>query len=200
MLRTRNFFLLAGIVFVLCSCGVKKPLSLEQRVAAGEFVWMDTLPVDTEQISILSGVYSLAYQNDLHGNKLTDKEVFADSLILLPDGFYWLFKNDSLVDYGKYNITPYQRAIKICMEQYKIDSLTMKYSDEIIAYEGYWGVWGGSQIYFTFISYDTRNTTYLGSYGFSNNHRFKLHFDVKIGDCYHYQWQGSNQIEWIRTN
>lgn len=210
MLRTQKILLLAVAVLALCSCGAKKNAvtekrevdtqSLEERVAAGEFVWMDTIPIDAEFIQKLSGTYLLAYHNDLYGKKITSKDVLADSLILLPTGFYWLYKNDSFVDYGKYNVTPYQRAIKICMEQYKTDPYTMMYTDEIITYEGYWGVWGESQIYFTFNSYNTTKTTYLGLYSYSNNLRFNLHFDVKIGDCYHYQWQGSNQIEWIRIN
>ena len=174
--------------------------SLAQRIAAGEFSWLDTIQVDTAKFSKLVGTYKLAYQKDLYGNNLTIEKVYADSLILSYEGFYWLYKNNSLVDYGKYNISPYQRAIKICMEQYNIDPKTMMYSDEIITYEGYWGVWGGSQIYFTFISHNTTKTTYLGLYSYSNNFRFKLHFDVKMGDCYHYQWSGSNQIEWIRTS
>ena len=210
MLRIQNFLWIAGVVLALCSCGVKKNAvtekrgvdtqSLEERVAADEFVWMDTIPVDTEYIQKLSGTYLLAYHNDLYGKKIADKDVLADSLILLPNGYYYKYKKDSLVDYGKYNVSQYQRAIKICMEQYKTDPQTMMYTDEIISYDGYWGVWGGSQIYFTFISYNTTKTTYLGLYSYSNNLRFELHFDVKMGDCYHYQWQGSNQIEWIRTN
>lgn len=196
----KKVFYIGLLATLLFGCGVKKPLSLEQRIASGEFTWLDTMQIDTGNLLLFSGTYHLAYQNDLYGQKITDKDVLADSLILLPDGFYWLYKKDSLVDYGKYNFTPYLRAIKICMEQYKTDSQTMLYTDEIISYDGWWGVWGESQIYFTFISYNTTKTTYLGLYSYSNNLKFKLHFDVKMGDCYHYQWSGSNQIEWIRTN
>ena len=208
-MKKHFLFIALCAAFILVSCGVKKNVAdnqepvastLEQRIAAGEFAWLDTIPVDTEYTHKLSGTYHLAYQNDLYGQKLNDKNVLGDSLILLPDGYYGLYKNDSLVDYGKYNVTPYQRAIKICMEQYKTDPQTMMYTDEIITYEGYWGVWGESKIYFTFISYNTIKKTFLGLYSYSNNLRFKLHFDVKMGDCYHHQWSGSNQIEWIRTN
>ena len=210
----RRYFNILSLVFVAAlsfsACGVKKGMmaenqgpdvqTLEQRVAAGEFAWLDTILVDTANFSKLAGTYKLAYQKDLYGNNLTIENVYADSLILSYDGFYWLYKKDSLVDYGKYNVSQYQRAIKICMEQYKTDPQTMMYTDEIISYDGYWGVWGISQIYFTFISYNTTKTTYLGLYSYLNNLRFKLHFDVKMGDCYHYQWSGSNQIEWIRTD
>lgn len=196
----KKVFYIGLLATLLFGCGVKKPLSLEQRIASGEFAWLDTLQIDTGNLLLFSGTYHLAYQNDLYGQKITGKDVLADSLILLPDGFYRLYKNGSLVDYGKYNVSQYQRAIKICMEQYKTDPQTMMYTDEIISYDGWWGVWGESQIYFTFISYNTIKTTYLGLYSYSNNLRFELHFDVKMGDCYHYQWSGSNQIEWIRTN
>lgn len=197
---------------LLLSCGVKKhavqeeqqtvkeSLSLEQRIASGEFAWLDTIQGDTAKFPKLVGAYKLVYQKDLNGNNLTIENVQADSLILSNTGFYWLYKNDSLVDYGKYNISPYQRAIKICMEQYKPDIQTGKYTDEIITYEGYWGVWGVSQIYFSFISCNFTTTTYLGLYSYDSSNNLKLQFHVKIGDCYHYQWSGSNQIEWKRIN
>ena len=85
------------LLILLVSCGVKKPLSLEQYLEDG-------VTVDSVRMEKCSGHYSLESQYDSCGQLLNRKYVDADSLILTPDGHYYKYKNRKKVDHGTFII------------------------------------------------------------------------------------------------
>ncbi len=129
------FFLLAG-------CGAKKNVAvssqelavstLEQRIAAGEFAWLDTIQIDTTSIWVkyFSGHYILSHQNSIHGQRIGEEPIKIDSLVLLSTGYYGKYKKDSLVEYGRYAVRN-RSSFKLCVEQYKIDWETGTLTNEI---------------------------------------------------------------------
>jgi len=123
------------IVVFLCiaSCGVKKnaaqqetqtnqtqqaSLSLEQRVSAGEFAWLDTIYTDTSNsIKFVQGSYSLRYYEDKKGVAIYPPETTCDSLCLASNGFYSLYKHSVLIDYGRYCVT-IMDTLKYCLHPF----------------------------------------------------------------------------------
>lgn len=110
--------MLAGLLF---GCGVKKDVvvekqeadtrSLEQRIADGEFAWLDTIP--NRQSQNIVGPYKLFYQKGIEKNRMPYNDVFADSLVFTDSGYYKKYKSNLLVDYGRYS-TQDVDTIMIC--------------------------------------------------------------------------------------
>jgi hypothetical protein len=200
MLRTRNLLCLVGIVLVLCSCGVKKPISLEQRIASGEFAWMDTMQIDTTSrawIKYYSGTYILDHQNNLHGYKMHGDSITADSLVLTEQGYYYKYKNDSLVDFGRFNVRN-RAGFKICVEQYKLDFTKGEVTNEIERIEKEISGEDGAFL-MDWYSY-TRDYHCFWTTCRHNINSSKQELEIIVdihNDCLRFQWPGSNQIVWI---
>lgn len=107
-------------------------LSLEYRIAAGEFAWLDTIQIDTASVwmKYYSGYYVLEHQNDLDGNKVPYHSILADSLVMKSSGYYWKYKKDSLVDYGRFRVQNHAKQM-ICWEQRKVDFAKGILTDEL---------------------------------------------------------------------
>ena len=126
-LQMRRYFNILRLVFALAlflsACGTKKPvttthaevsqeeqisqeaLPLEQRIAAGEFAWLDTIQIDTSSIpKSIIGQYILDYY-EKNDDKIYPVKAAYDSLVFQKDGHYKLFKRQQLIDFGKYNVT-----------------------------------------------------------------------------------------------
>ena len=145
MTTCHTYIVLRGLLFgailfpaslLLSACAVKKgatvqqeqqmsqePPSLEQRIASGEFAWLDSVNlgnIEQAKMEKCSGHYSLDKQYDSGGKILDRKLVEADSLVLTQDGYYYKYKETKLVDFGRYSV---QKGVyKIC--------LAFKYSEE----------------------------------------------------------------------
>ena len=79
--------------------------SLAQRIAAGEFAWLDTIQIDTSSIpKSIIGQYILDYY-EKNDDKIYPVKAAYDSLVFQKDGHYKLFKRQQLIDFGKYNVT-----------------------------------------------------------------------------------------------
>ena len=195
------------LFLLLPSCGVRKPIPLPptqeapQTQAATTAQDTDTTTLSSEKdIPILLGEYTLAYQKDIYGRNMSLEEIKWNRMLLQSNGVYLLYKDSTLIDKGTYTAKPYTKAIKICVEQYKVDWNTGQQSSEIERFEQYYGVWGKSQIRITYYSEsDMPTIEYLGTYGYSSDKKFHLFFDIQVGECQHTQWQGSNQIKWIKN-
>ena len=121
----RRYFNILSLVFVVAlsfsACGVKKGMmaenqgpdvqTLEQRVAAGEFAWLDTMP--NRQALNIAGPYKLFYQKGIEKNHMSYYDVFADSLVFTDSGYYKKYNSNLLVDYGRYS-TQNVDTIMIC--------------------------------------------------------------------------------------
>ena len=133
---TNYTYIVLLILLSFSACGVKKgatvqqkqqttqePLSLEQRIASGEFAWLDSVNlgnIEQAKMEKCSGHYSLDKQYDSGGKILDGKLVEADSLVLTQDGYYYKYKETKLVDFGRYSVR--KGVYKIC--------LAFKYSEE----------------------------------------------------------------------
>ena len=143
-MNNHTYILLLILAFSLSSCGVKKnavqkeqqtaaPLSLEQRVASGEFAWLDTIQNETTNsvwVKNISGNYILSHPNMLHGQKMYGDPMIADSLVITTNGYYYKYNNDSLVDFGRFNVRNHIH-FKVCVEQFKVDLVKGEQTNEI---------------------------------------------------------------------
>ena len=197
------FFLLV----LLVSCGVKKNVAdnqepvastLEQRIASGEFAWLDTLQIETTN-SVLqkkySGNYILDHQNKLYGKKMFGDSIIGDSLILTTHGYYYKYKNDSLVDFGRFDVRNNVR-FKICVEQNKLDLSTGELTDEIERVEK--EIYGQGESLMDWYSYTHDYHCFWTVCRYNNNtNRQELEIIVDIyNDCLRFQGAGSNVIKW----
>ena len=212
------------LILLLASCGVKRDvvsqpeqdgmvdktvvsvasedvaLSLEQRIAAGEFAWLDTIAIDTSGVwmNYCSGHYVLAHQNDSIGGRLPLDVIPADSLVMNSRGYYWKYKNDSLVDYGRYRVWNYAKRT-ICWEQYRVDMEKGVLTNELERHP--------IELESSFIesySCDKSNHCYWvrcnhHAYDFTsvpNRQYLEIYMDI-FSDCFHSQRPGSNEIVWV---
>ena len=126
MARTQNIVWLLVAVLLFGSCGVKKnavsvvnepdTLSLEQRIASGEFAWLDSIqiPLDGGDDRI-RGPYRLKEKRDSNDRRMKDTDFGADSVVFLPDGHYKMYKFNILIDYGRYSACKFKQ-IQICKD------------------------------------------------------------------------------------
>ena len=175
-------------------------LSLEQRIAAGEFAWLDTIQIDTASVwmKYYSGYYVLEHQNDLDGNKVPYHSILADSLVMKSSGYYWKYKKDSLVDYGRFRVQNHAKQM-ICWEQRKVDFAKGILTDELERHT--------IELESSFIesySCDKSNHCYWvrcnhHAYDFTsvpNRQYLEIYMDI-FSDCFHSQRHGSNEIVWV---
>ena len=115
--------------FLLTSCGAKKNVAtgdqepaantLEQRIAAGEFAWLDTIQIDTTSIDrrLLQPSYNFIDIKEKSANGSFNKNptYTIDSLIFLGSGYYKMYKSSALVDYGRYSAIGAD-SIPICQD------------------------------------------------------------------------------------
>lgn len=82
-------------------------LSLEYRIAAGEFAWLDTIVIDAEKIDLrVQGSYKLdrwVGEEDLYKNNPSVFTFFIDSIVFIHKGCYYkAYKEGILADYGRF--------------------------------------------------------------------------------------------------
>ena len=148
------------LILLLASCGVKREvvsqpeqdgmvdktvvsvasedvaLSLEQRIAAGEFAWLDTIVIDAEKIDLrVQGSYKLdrwVGEEDLYKNNPSVFTFFIDSIVFIHKGCYYkAYKEGILADYGRF-ITRKFSEEQVCLG----DSLQRFYNVSRITLDG----------------------------------------------------------------
>ncbi len=131
MIRRNIRHIILFLILLLASCGVKREvvsqpeqdgmvdktvvsvasedvaLSLEQRIAAGEFAWLDTIVIDAEKIDLrVQGSYKLdrwVGEEDLYKNNPSVFTFFIDSIVFIHKGCYYkAYKEGILADYGRF--------------------------------------------------------------------------------------------------
>ena len=194
-------FLYIALIVPLClaSCGSKKSLSYGQPAAANVF-YPNTFHLDaacSEQVKHYAGNYILDHQNNIHGQKMPEDSVTADRLVLTDNGYYYKYKNDSLVDYGRFNVRNHAR-FKICVEQYKLDAAKGELTDKIERIEKEIG--DPAEVLTDWYSYTRDYHCLWTARRYNNNsNKWELEFIVDIhNDCLRYQWPGSNKIKWVQ--
>ncbi len=213
-MKVRHLHSILIVVLLLAACGVKREvvsteqevvevqraLTLEQRVETGEFAWLDTIQIDTASVwmKYYSGYYVLEHQNDLDGNKVPYHSILADSLVMKSSGYYWKYKKDSLVDYGRFRVQNHAKQM-ICWEQRKVDFAKGILTDELERHP--------IELESSFIesySCDKSNHCYWvrcnhHAYDFTsvpNRQYLEIYMDI-FSDCFHSQRHGSNEIVWV---
>lgn len=170
-MKNHTYIVLLALVFLLLSCGVKKhaaqeeqqiaaPLSLEQRVAAGEFTWLDSVNlgnIEQAKMEKCSGHYSLDKQYDSGGKILDRKLVEADSLVLTQDGYYYKYKETKLVDFGRYSVR--KGVYKICLA-FKYSEEDKKQSPELTPEQVEYDIRGFGDMVFDMYSYINTHKSY----------------------------------------
>lgn len=94
-MKNASVYITFLISLVLVSCGTKKQIISADGYGGN---------IDTTKIQRCTGMYKLSHAYDASGNMLSSEQSQVDSLVLSASGFYQLYKNQSLVEYGRYGI------------------------------------------------------------------------------------------------
>ncbi|MBQ3673148.1 MAG: hypothetical protein II928_01595 [Paludibacteraceae bacterium] len=170
-------------------------MSLAQRVASGEFAWLDTIQVDTTSACSKSifGHYILYYQDGFYRQRIGDNSNITDSLILTSNGYYYRYKKDSLVEYGRYMVRNHCN-FQLCIEQYKVDWDTGTVTNEIERVEK-----EEKGILMDFYNYNNDYHCYWVTYSHHPNPSWKeltLILDIH-NDCLKFHNEsGNSEIKW----
>ena len=170
-------------------------MSLAQRVASGEFAWLDTIQVDTTSACSKSifGHYILYYQDGFYRQRIGDNSNITDSLILTSNGYYYRYKKDSLVEYGRYMVRNHCN-FQLCIEQYKVDLDTGTVTNEIERVEK-----EEKGILMDFYNYNNDYHCYWVTYSHHPNPSWKeltLILDIH-NDCLKFHNEsGNSEIKW----
>ena len=199
---------IAICVVVLPSCGAKKNVAtgdqepaastLEQRIAAGEFAWLDTIHMDTTSsawVKKYSGNYILSHKNMLHGQKMYGDSILIDSLVLTPNGYYYKYSKDSLADFGRFSVRKVTH-FKVCVEQYKVDLVKGEQTDEIERIET--EIYNQGEFLTDWYSFtrDFHCFWTVRRYN-TNSHRWELEIVMDVqNECIRYLLPGNNTIKW----
>lgn len=205
----KRLFYIVMLMVLLFGCGVKKDVVVEkqgadtkvlaQRAKTDELARQNTIQIDDfsrEWMKHYSGHYVLDYQNNIHGQKMPGDSITADSLVLTENGYYYIYKKGTLVEYGRFNIKNHVN-FKYCTEQYKLDMIKGELTNEIERIEQEMN--NPDAFVMDWFSYYRDYHRYWVVYRHNENtnkNELEILLDI-YNDCIRLHWPGSNFIKWI---